>query len=290
MHTLVVNAGGGLCNRINSLVNAIYFSQRLPCKIQLCWQPNNRCDCLFSDLFSSSLELFDEVTSEKPTLLIKPGAPRPETDSTPVLYVPHLEEVSTVASLLADTKEDIVQIANPLLFSGIEPEKAKEIVFGLGIRSRIQKQADDFIKENRIDGSVLGAHVRGTDFGHGKNKPIVNAIRELMRDDETKRCFVCSDELKLERQLKRQFPGNIILHDKGKAYVQRKGLNIFRSWHTDRLWRSGESIESALVDLLILAQTDLACFDPKSTFAQTALVLGDENAWARWETSCLARK
>ena len=80
-----------------------------------------------------------------------------------------------------------------------------------------------------------------------------------------KKFFVCSDELKHEIKLKRLFPKNVIINHKGKAYVGQKD---------GRKWRSKESIEMALVDLYILASTDLKYYNAESTFAQTALILG----------------
>jgi hypothetical protein len=98
----------------------------------------------------------------------------------------------------------------------------------------------------------------------------IKSVRHLPAD---RRIFLTSDEAAVERRFKREFGARLVTRP--KSDYPRKLSESRPTWRHNIL-RSTPSVQEAVVDLYLLAKTDLRVYHPLSTFAAWALVLGGQ--------------
>lgn len=111
---------------------------------------------------------------------------------------------------------------------------------------------------------IIGVHVRYTDLKTPLD-PIRNAIRRQLRSVPEASIFLATDNLHVERQLRKEFP-RIVLHPK---LLPESGQALF-------LHSSGvvEEAKNALADMWTLAQCDRLIHAARSTFSRTGALMG----------------
>ena len=152
----------------------------------------------------------------------------------------------------------------------------QDIQIGLGnlsINKNILDLAQKFCYNNQINESVLGLHIRKTDFGATVNDKELYSIVE----NSNKRFFVCSDDPEVNERFsllpncsvysKTYFPEKMIF-DAGWNHQTKddQGRDFFYN-----IERSEASIVEALIDLLILSRTTHVSTS-NSTFLKMSMI------------------
>lgn len=256
---LVIDCNGGLGNRIRSLCSGLYLAEAAELPFVILWPRNPRCDAFYTDLFDPIALVFDqEVVDLLPSysglvsLLHEPYQEYLLSNTSP-------REFSCLEQILeffdSHKSSTILFSENNFLAFMSEKDKKKSaarIRFNQEIRLRFDRVLATFPK------SFYGVHLRGTDF---PSSAPIREIYQLIESNRNASFFVCSDEYLIERQLA-HFE-NVCIHEK-KHYVQKIGpgnwntpVDVQGIGYSSNVFRSGESLIEACVDLLLLSRSEI---------------------------------
>lgn len=287
---LIVQCGGGLCNRINNLINGIYLSEFLNRKLYVWWDLNNACQCPLDKLFSNEFnknhqEAYTEefvyyspfhTENDRKLLKNKYGErkyrPLWKYDDYTNSYNRSENELnknsSIILSELKAIKSPTLIFSSSLILTEIIPESFVIKILGeLSPVKELSDRIDSILKSNNINHSVIGVHLRKTDYNLLDDNEVKNSINKYLEFSDKNRFLICSDSEETEIEFKKTYPNNVIVIG-GKSLIEKINDKI-----TDRefsnLIRTEESVKSALVDMYLLGHTSFSIFSPISTFAQT---------------------
>lgn len=257
--TLIAYFSGGLGNRLRSLASCFSIAIETGRFFYIVWPETLRLQAPFSNLFSplpilpeSSLPSLQNVEIYTP-----PGSHLYEKNLNNLNGLFQLSQFYPSYSL--DTRaiynskaQNIVIFANTFL-SDIPKEKHKIILQKhLHIKPEIKQAAESF----PLLSDTIGVHARGTDF----NVPKEYYLEQMKQFSGP--FFLCSDSLEYEQFLSSQF-SNVSVRQK-RSYVSKA---VDGAWDNNVLTPT-ESVIESLIDLLILARTNLKVYHPRSSFAE----------------------
>lgn len=255
----IVLCDGGLSNRLNSLIFALVLREKFGHSWEISWPINNWCGSDFYKLFSINLNVNDHSLlhykeNQDDYVLVMHENQANFTENA-IVYQSTISNYSEYEDLLGRGKP--IFYYHHLLPNFAQVLDIKRATCDLIVSYEITKKATDFCNEHDINDSVLGLHIRKTDFGNTVDD---EALYKLA-SESSQRFFVCSDDALVNERFsnlpnccvykKSSFPEKILTDshwnaltkdDQGRAY----NFNIMRS---------GQSIEEALIDLLILSKT-----------------------------------
>lgn len=291
---IIVQCDGGLSNRINNLINGIYLSRLLERKLYVWWALNNACLCPLEKLFSNDFNPnygdigYDDFVyytpfntdKEKRNIKNKYGEFKFrlvwKQDNYPVMHKRTDHDLNVICpdilSELRSIQSPTLAFSSSLILTEIMSEiLIRETLFDLMPISELRDKIDAEIKDNSINSSVIGIHLRKTDYNLLHDNDVIASINKYLKANGKQKFLICSDSYTAEQKFKNLYPDNVILI-KDKSYVEK--INNKR---TDRefsnLIRTERSVQNALVDMYLLAHTSFEIFSPISTFAQTAFRL-----------------
>lgn len=264
---------GGLGNRLKGLISVMRLSEKLARKHLLYWQNNQYCGCEFEDLFENKFSKINEselkkikkqdyelyngsfVNSENPQkyllfntwkFVLLPGEIPPNINFISEIYPS--EEGSNIDFEYNKVPEGMrIEIISYL----------KKLVPIQKIRETI----DEFSQKNDIS-NYIGLHIR-----RGDNKFSVDGREEVSSDElfiekiksmPDEKFFLCTDSTETETKFKELFKERIITYHKGNRKRSKK-----------------ESLQEALIDMLLLSKTKHIIGSYLSTFTELAWWFGE---------------
>lgn len=266
---------GGLSNRLNSLIFCLILRAKYGHDWVIGWPRNNWCGAAFDKLFESELAVRDQPLDYYR---------KHESEYQPVLHENQcnfsLDRLILQSQLTGYTDYATILNSHPnvlychnLLPGFVGAEDWALGLCQLGINARVRAVAEDFCQTHRIDGTVLGLHIRKTDFGDTVDD---QGLYNLVLTNPN-RFFVCSDDAEVNRRFS-ELPNCSVFE---KQHFPQKLLaeGDWKAWTTDaegrqfpfNITRPEDSIIEALVDLLILSRTTLVSTS-HSTFLNMAII------------------
>lgn len=262
MNNISIICDGGLGNRLGGLVGGLKASAFYGYNPILYWPENNWCDCPYNDLFGN---LFNPINREIVEVL------KDSHDSLNMTHTPQagdfghsLEEMQKIKEL----KKDIIYINNKLT-SLCDEKFIVETLKSIGINPLIKTKITNFCDNYKIDRKVYGVQIRLTD---NPKRPNVEEIFSTIKQQSSKKFFVCSDDNECEQRFAKL--SNVIINPKTE-YVTKL---VDGDWHAGIVDKSGRhfnynvnrsrtSVIEAFEDMLILSKTNLDFYKKnKSTF------------------------
>lgn len=265
---------GGLCNRLNVLIMALALKAKYGHPWQIAWPRNNWCGAALDRLFD-----VDTPVSELPMDHYARHAAdyqlimHENQGGFPPAAITWQNQIQGFTDLEQRLARGDVFYYHNLLPAWADLGDLAQGLQQMRINADVYKTASDFCHEHRIDGDVLGLHIRKTDFGDA----VDDQGLFTMVSQSPKRFFVCSDDAEVNRRFselpncsvfpKNSFPQKVVadggwnavtVDDQGRAF----SFNITRP---------EDSIVEALVDLLILSRT-LHVRTSHSTFLNMAMI------------------
>lgn len=258
MKKISIFCNGGLSNRLNALVGGLYLADKVKAEVEIYWPLNNWCDCPLESLITNfktiNKDLGDLFKTNDITLYIS----HISSDTIPTYHPNQMNELDyTDHTNIAFNSSVIPDFL-------LETSKAVEIIKLWNISENVLDIVIPFIKNNHIDSTVLGVHLRKTDMSMQYDD---NQVEEFISGNMDKRFLVCSDNPETENKLKKH--NNVIVYEK-EHYVEK--IDPTQDW-SDNLYRSRESIIQAFVDMILLSRTTLTITNPISTFSLFAKLL-----------------
>jgi hypothetical protein len=256
---IICYCSGGLGNRIKPITSCYNIAIETNRNFQIVWPETLRLQAPFSSIFSPLPEIQESSlpSLQNAEIYTPPGSPLYEKNLNNLNGLFQLSQSSPSFSL--DTRaiynskaQNVVIFANTFL-PDIPKEKHKVILQKhLHIKPEIRQAAESF----PLLPDTIGVHARGTDF----NVPKEYYLEQMKQFSGP--FFLCSDSLEYEQFLSSQF-SNVSIRQKS-SYVSKACAG---DWDNNVLTPT-ESVVESLIDLLILARTNLKVYHPRSSFAE----------------------
>jgi FkbM family methyltransferase len=264
---------GGLCNRLNALLFALMLQRRFGRAWQMSWPRNNWCGAAFDSLFSSPLPHdehgLDHYRAHEAQHLLLMHENQAGFDST--RWVSNRTLASWEDYEAQWQRHDSVVYYNNLLPPFVTDDDVRGALTLLAVNPQVAETARRTISAQRIDRSVLGVHIRKTDFGDRVDD---DALFEQVRAGP-RRVFVCSDDEAVNARFaalphcsvfaKQAFPKKLQDHGHWQQATKDDQGRHFAS----NMQRPAAAVVEGLVDLLVLSQTEMLPTS-HSTFLATA--------------------
>ena len=268
----VINCGG-LCNRLNNIINGAFISELFKRPLVLFWPMNRACHIRFGQLFENNIsvedlpdwepetpEAYAKMVGDKCVCYKKKWRFLAQNEMNPSIFRTYCD-FSHGRSLLDDIKKNKygTLLQGGELLSLVPAVKRLMALKGLRPISEIRERVKTFCIENRLDRTVLGMHIRQTDAANIQESFYINKIKSYLRRRPDCRIFICSDSIDAENKIARKFTKNIIINPKNNYPLK---LDAQGDWTTDssgvkkyNVFRSDNSVKEALIDLCLLART-----------------------------------
>ncbi len=274
---LIVEPGGGLGNRILTLVSAFNLARDIGIDdITVLWRNNNECGCEYEDVFSAlpmkcSVKGIHFGKESYKSLLKRGNVFEIARKFLHQMFYNIFRRV--VRCIQLDTKEgynsreDWDKIKEQALST-----KSKTIYIeayypfygdiscdGISFNKKIADKLSAFKEKN---GQYVAMHIRRTDNEIAiKNSPtelFYSKVEELVKQKASVKIYIATDDRNILEDLQNKYPDNIISEALGK--------NLSR--------RSTEGIQFALYEMMILAGAGTIYASFGSTFSQIANLIG----------------
>jgi hypothetical protein len=276
----IVMCDGGLSNRLNALVFALVLRRRVGGEWRISWPLNNWCGAPFQSLFACDLP-----HDEQPLSFYREHDTRTMLMHENQLGFPAERFVNHRAWASFDAwREAVLSASGIVYFNNLIPDwvDAGDIARALRelrLHPDIERRARAFAESARIDGSVVGVHIRKTDFGDAVDDA---ALYEQVKASP-RRVFVCSDSAEVNERfaalpncavfpktafVEKAVPGEAWLHWNRDSEGREFPFNVNRG---------AEAVIEGLIDQLILSRTE-----PVATSRSTFLAMARHFKAAGW--------
>ena len=188
----IVLCDGGLCNRLNSLIFALILRKFFGHMWCISWPKNNWCGADFTKLFESDLLVndysIDDYKKNELNYKMLFHENQCQFSENLITYHSSLNNYTEYRKIL-DSNENVLYFNN-LLPGFVTVQDIQAGISDIRIVPSIKAEAIDFCAENRIDDTVIGMHIRKTDFGDTVDDMVLFDLVAA----SSNRFFVCSDD------------------------------------------------------------------------------------------------
>ncbi|CAK0749748.1 hypothetical protein CCP3SC1_180027 [Gammaproteobacteria bacterium] len=273
---LHIYCDGGFGNRFNGLISGLIIAEGSGLRPIVIWPVNNWCGAAYTEIFAGDQLAIDrELASYVPEkdnfhyLMGEDHLKMGVSYVSPLL----LPDWSATLGYIRESERDVFY-HTPLIPGYLDNEAIMRQIRALPLRLNLIQRAEDFVRAQGL-GEFFGVQIRKTDFGnYGADE---ENLYTLIEKASAHRFFVCSDERTVEERFNK-LP-NVCIHPK-RAHVEKRvegSWNTLTADHSGRVYpcnvnRSASSVVDAVVDLLILAKSQIIKTS-HSTFLSTALLL-----------------
>lgn len=266
---------GGLGNRLNALIFALVLVERYGGEWSISWPLNNWCGANFEDLFECAYSVncngIDFYKDREQGHILLMHENQIGFDSAQFVNNRGLDHWSEYDKIF-ETSQSIVYYNN-IIPPFVGPDELGRALAQLAPAEKPLISANNFCTAHHIDKSVMGLHIRKTDFGGRVDD---NALYDLVRLGNH-RYFICSDS----REVNERFGAlpNCVSFEKS-AYPEKLVKTAeWQSWIRDdsgrhqpyNITRPRLAVIEGLIDLLILSRTRIV-LSSDSTFLNMARI------------------
>lgn len=163
-----------------------------------------------------------------------------------------------------DSEDNIIFYCNNFI-PNTNRELCHEFIRSLRPIPLIQEKIDKETVELGLNKNVIGVHARGTDF----NVDVGYYINQMNIHGGSAKFFLSTDDVKYEKEICRTFKDRVITRQ-GRAHNTKE--NEAAGWDYNFVITKEKSQDS-IVDMYLLAKTDIQIYHPASTFSEIAKVL-----------------
>lgn len=268
VETLVVNAIGGLCNRMRAIATCLHLAELSDRKLKIVWHNNSDLAADYSDLFQAMPEGIRIINPGSIEYKLKWELPRRRN-----LYMSRLYQTMRFTKTFSDAaglgsvyddrafRDEIVSthgdilVISGLAIGGFDKEVFRKIFIPSDkVKSLIDTKIQDF------DENTIGVHIRRTDNHHSiRQSPLELFITEMTERIEANNkinFFVASDDAEVLHIISEKFGRRVKCGDDKAS----------RSTH--------EGMLHATADLWALSSTQEILGSYYSSFTDTAALIG----------------
>lgn len=169
-----------------------------------------------------------------------------------------------------DEEENVIIYCNNFI-PNTNREFCEEFIQNLKPIKEIQDKIDLESEELGLDKDIAGIHARGTDFNVDVSY-YANQIRDLLSTNSNMKFFLSTDDSSYENTICNEF-GDKIITRKKRLHLEK--VQDTAGWDYNFLITKEKSQDS-IVDLFLLAKTDIKVYHPNSTFCEVAKIISNK--------------
>jgi glycosyltransferase involved in cell wall biosynthesis len=253
---------GGLGNRLNSLYMSMALAKGLGRKLKVFWPINTWCEASFESLFGcpgldvEAVEMIDcaDLISRSKRIVWEDHLKLGIDFRTPESFGSFDEFLATNR-----TNQESIFYCSPLIPPWVATDKIDEVVLTVKPHPELTKKAREYSEVAFAGRPYVGLHIRKTDYGALVDE---NLSFKVIHDHPQVLFFVCSDSAETETTALK-IP-NVRVRLKS-SYVEKRVNGGWNAPIVDEsgrgysfnVRRSAHSVEEAVVDLLILARSQI---------------------------------
>jgi hypothetical protein len=251
---------GGLSNRLYAVIFGLILRKRYGYEWQLLWPRTQWCDADFKNLFELSMDInsiefaaFKEAERYYTKLIHQDFV-----QFSPDNIVLH-SSIATFEEYKSFLDRGPVMYLHNSLPPFVDINHIAEVIHELKPRGSIAERVSTFVIANNISRETFGLHIRKTDFGNSVKE---GELFEFALKSK-QRFFVCSDSQDVLSQFaklkncvvspSKTFPKKIFEHLPWGAMGHEESTDEAVA----NIYRDRNSVEDALIDLLILSRTNI---------------------------------
>tara|TARA_R110000824_G_scaffold48867_3_gene137588 strand:- start:3874 stop:4722 length:849 start_codon:yes stop_codon:yes gene_type:complete len=175
------------------------------------------------------------------------------------------ESLAPRGSYISDNSEDNIIFYCNNFIPNTNRDFCHEFIRSLRPIPIIQEKIDKETVELGLNKNVIGVHARGTDF----NVDVGYYINQMRDYGSSVTFFLSTDDVKYEKEICSIFKERVITRQ-GRAHLTKE--NEEGAWEYNFVI-SKEKSQDSIVDMYLLAKTDIQIYHPASTFSEIAKVL-----------------
>jgi len=277
---IYIYCDGGFGNRFNILVGGLFLSKRFNLNPIIFWKENNWCGAKFSDIFYPTIrsmdfngETFFKLNNLK--VICHDNQFNQQINSIQPNVFNSTQEISEYIG-----NDDDVFYFNNLIPSWVDENFLQELNRLLKFKTEITNIVYSILQKHPSN-TYSGLHFRKTDFV-GIELVDEDYYHNYIESNPNEKFFVCSDDQKTEIEFSRH--PNVFTFEKSN-YVQKYSDGEWNTWIVDsngnqfpfNVDRNSQSVIEAIVDLLLLSNSNIINTNLNSTFLKTAILLKKYN-------------
>lgn len=278
MKTIINYCTSGLGNRLRSLASCYVISQESGREFKIYWDniTPNGCLARFDELFKNEIQ----------TINLKELEQLENCSIVSDVYDAHREydKFGRIALKTLVTKygfvgkdgfnynlnSDNIVVFNNNFISSVDIKKSHEFIQSLIPVDDIQKRIDEEVERLGLNKNIIGIHARGTDFGTDVTF-YINQIKSLLISNPNLMFFLSTEDPSYEETICQVFPGKILTANK-EFYINK--VNENDSWNNhNNFYITNEHAKEAVLDIFLLAHTDIKVYHNNSTFCEIAKII-----------------
>ncbi len=260
--TLTAHARNGLCNRLKVLLSARALAEVSGREMQMLWSVSHGCNCSFEQLFQNQWNVSSEIQLDEAQLL----------DLTKMSWHRFPDVLAMTDAEFTIRHYD--WLIDPTRYPHHAPlqKRCIELMNELEPIPNIQARAQT-LREQLFRDVMIGVHLRRGDFVHirpdtvANFEPATHVVDEWLTRQPNAGILLCTDDGAVNPSSRQETPQEGIVKNFMKRYGERVVLTQPRS--LDRA--TPAAIQDALVDLLLLRQTDFFVGTTASSFSELAV-------------------
>jgi hypothetical protein len=121
----------------------------------------------------------------------------------------------------------------------------------------------------RLNKSVYGVHARGTDF-HVTADGYINQMSAILKFKKDSRFLLVTDDIDFEKKIMATFPDSTCCRPQ-RVYLELSDPS--KPWGPGNFIRTADQTKEAIVDMYLLAKTNIQISHPDSSFCNVAKIL-----------------
>lgn len=280
MRKMYVYCDGSFGNRFNVLLSAITLCNIANLEPHIIWRRNNMCGAKLDELFENKFKQFHEFNSHKffnknkdLNLLIHENQYHQDLNYTSPFSFTTEEEVLSYTN---QNTNDIFFYTNLIPSWATEQRLLTETIPILAFKNDIVQESERY-KSSNPKNTYYGLHIRKTDFSAFHSFDEIGYYNHI-KDNPNLKFFICSDDEDTEKKFL-ELPNTFsYLKTKYTEKFIEGDWNMVVTDYNGNQWpfnvnRKSDSVKQALVDLLILSNSNIIDTNSRSTFLQAAILL-----------------
>lgn len=268
MKRVIINAIGGLANRMRAILSARQLAKDTGRSLQVIWYLDKGCNIEINRLFDTTAFDFDVHMPSAGEYRLKYELPRKKNCYISALYqrrmLSFLENSNDLISQESSLKEIVsssskdVYVAAGTEFYDFDHELFKWGGVFVPSAEIVAELGGDMLFDGK---KTIGVHIRRTDnvasISNSPTEAFINKMNDFLAEDGELRFFLATDD---------QLTKNAIVDCFGKERIITNGRKATRS--------TADGMKDAWCDMIRLSQTKLILGSYYSSFSEVASYLG----------------
>lgn len=264
---LIVYGSGGLCNRLRPMASAIELAYIFDRELLIFWNKEPHCTVPFQNLFDATqwniinADEFKALGYDYNIPILMSNVKEYQRNMSIKYSWENVER-----KMLASSQENVLYMSNDF-DDRHEQESHRNLRNFFSPRPEIQERIYYIAGNLNIDKETIGIHARGTDMSGVSYEWYKERVQKLYGNHQL---FLSTESQDYFNQFTRDFPYILTAPDTIYARKQQAG-----GWKHN-LNMPEESMVHSVIDLFLLARTNIQVAWPHSSFAKVARIIGEK--------------